>query len=66
MTSLIIRWARRLALLVSCLHGVATYAEQLRQMIQHLGGGPATVLGSSLGGSAAIEVAAAMPTWPNR
>ncbi|EAW42420.1 molybdate ABC transporter, periplasmic molybdate-binding protein [marine gamma proteobacterium HTCC2080] len=28
MASLIIRWAGRLALLVSCLHGVATYAEQ--------------------------------------
>ena len=33
---------------------MATYAEQLRQMIQHLGRGPVTVLGSSLGGSAAI------------
>ena len=32
--------------------------QQLRQMIEHLGGGPVTVLGSSLGGSAAIEMAA--------
>lgn len=42
-------------------YSLATYAEQLRQMIQHLGGGPVTVLGSSLGGSAAIEVAARYP-----
>ena len=42
-------------------YSLATYAEQLRQLIEHLGGGPATVLGSSLGGSAAIEVAARHP-----
>ena len=42
-------------------YSLATYAEQLRQMIQHLGDRPATVLGSSLGGSAAIEVAARQP-----
>ena len=42
-------------------YSLATYAEQLRQMIQHLGDRPATVLGSSLGGSAAIEVAARHP-----
>lgn len=42
-------------------YSLATYAEQLRQMIRHLGGRPATVLGSSLGGSAAIEVAARHP-----
>ena len=42
-------------------YSLATYAEQLRQLIDHLGGGPVTVLGSSLGGSAAIEVAARYP-----
>ena len=42
-------------------YSLATYAEQLRQMIHHLGGGPVTVLGSSLGGSAAIELAARHP-----
>lgn len=39
-------------------YSLATYAEQLRQLIQHLGGGPVTVLGSSMGGSAAIEMMA--------
>ena len=47
-------------------YSLATYAEQLRQMIEHLGGGPATVLGSSLGGSAAIEVAARHPKLIDR
>ena len=47
-------------------YSLATYAEQLRQMIVHLGGGPATVLGSSLGGSAAIEVAARHPKLIDR
>ena len=47
-------------------YSLATYAEQLRQMIDHLGGGPVTVLGSSLGGSAAIEVAARYPKLIDR
>jgi pimeloyl-ACP methyl ester carboxylesterase len=47
-------------------YSLATYAEQLRQMIEHLGGGPTTVLGSSLGGSAAIEVAARYPKLIDR
>lgn len=42
-------------------YSLATYAEQLRQMVMHLGGKPVTVLGSSLGGSAAIEMAANNP-----
>jgi pimeloyl-ACP methyl ester carboxylesterase len=42
-------------------YSLATCAEQLRQMILHLGGKPVTVLGSSLGGSAAIELAARHP-----
>ncbi|MFZ2650747.1 MAG: alpha/beta hydrolase [Burkholderiaceae bacterium] len=47
-------------------YSLATYAEQLRQVIEHLGGGPVTVLGSSLGGSAAIEVAARHPQLIDR
>lgn len=47
-------------------YSLATYAEQLRQLIEHLGGGPVTVLGSSLGGSAAIVVAARYPRLINR
>jgi pimeloyl-ACP methyl ester carboxylesterase len=42
-------------------YSLATYTEQLRQLIEHLGGGPVTVLGSSLGGSAAIALAARYP-----
>jgi pimeloyl-ACP methyl ester carboxylesterase len=42
-------------------YSLATYEEQLRQMIEHLGGGPVTVLGSSMGGSAAIGLAARHP-----
>jgi pimeloyl-ACP methyl ester carboxylesterase len=42
-------------------YSMATYAEQLRQLIMHLGGGPVTILGSSMGGSAAIELAAKHP-----
>ena len=39
-------------------YSLATYVEQLRQLIRHLGGKPVTVLGSSMGGSAAIELIA--------
>jgi pimeloyl-ACP methyl ester carboxylesterase len=42
-------------------YSLATYVEQLRQLIDHLGGGPVILLGSSLGGSAAIELAARCP-----
>ncbi len=42
-------------------YSLRTYVEQLRQMIMHAGGGPVIVLGSSLGGSAAIELAARYP-----
>ena len=42
-------------------YSLPTYAEQLRQMIDHLGGRPVTVLGSSMGGSAAIEMMASAP-----
>lgn len=42
-------------------YSLATYVEQLRQLILHLGGGPVALLGSSLGASAAIELTAADP-----
>jgi len=42
-------------------YSLKTYSEQLRQLIHHLGGGPVIVLGSSLGGSAAIELASKHP-----
>jgi pimeloyl-ACP methyl ester carboxylesterase len=42
-------------------YSLATYAEQLRQLIVHLGGKPVTVVGSSLGGSATIELASKHP-----
>jgi pimeloyl-ACP methyl ester carboxylesterase len=47
-------------------YSLGTYAEQLRQMIDHLGSGPVTVLGSSMGGSAAIELAARHPAMVDR
>jgi pimeloyl-ACP methyl ester carboxylesterase len=43
-----------------------TYAEQLRQLIVHLGGKPVTVLGSSMGGSTAILLAAKHPKMIER
>ncbi|HTT11020.1 MAG TPA: alpha/beta hydrolase [Burkholderiaceae bacterium] len=42
-------------------YSLATCAEQLRQMIMHLGGRPVTLLGSSMGGSAAIDLIARHP-----
>ena len=42
-------------------YSLRTYAEQLRQMLVHLGGGPVTVLGSSMGGSTAIELMSRQP-----
>ncbi len=42
-------------------YSLATYAEQLRQMVLHRGGGPVSILGSSMGGSAAIELIARQP-----
>lgn len=43
-------------------YSLGTYVEQLRQMILHLDCGPVIVLGSSLGGSAAIELTARYPS----
>jgi pimeloyl-ACP methyl ester carboxylesterase len=42
-------------------YSLATCSEQLRQMIMHLGGRPVTLLGSSMGGSAAIDLIARHP-----
>ena len=47
-------------------YSLGTYVEQLRQLIVHLDRGPVTVLGSSLGGSAAIELAARYPKLVKR
>lgn len=47
-------------------YSLPTYAEQLRQMIRHLGVGPVTVLGSSMGGSAAIALMARHPRLISR
>ena len=47
-------------------YALPTYAEQLRQMIKHLGGRPVTVLGSSMGGSAAIEMMTTSPKLVER
>jgi pimeloyl-ACP methyl ester carboxylesterase len=43
-----------------------TYLEQLRQMIHHLGAPPVALLGSSMGGSLAIELAARHPALVSR
>ncbi|OMH30299.1 alpha/beta fold hydrolase [Motiliproteus sp. MSK22-1] len=42
-------------------YSLATCVEQLRQLIEHLGVSPVSLLGSSLGGSAAIELASRHP-----
>lgn len=42
-------------------YSLATYVEQIKQFINHLKCGPVFLLGSSLGGSASIEVAAHIP-----
>lgn len=47
-------------------YSLQTCTEQLRQMIDHLGVKSVTVLGSSLGGSAAIELAASHPRLVDR
>lgn len=47
-------------------YSLATYVEQLRQFLLHLGGGPVALLGSSLGASAAIELVAAHPDMVSR
>jgi len=43
-----------------------TYLEQLRQMIVHLDAGPVALLGSSMGGTLAIELAARHPELVSR
>jgi pimeloyl-ACP methyl ester carboxylesterase len=47
-------------------YSLSTYAEQLRQLILHLGGKPVIVLGSSMGGSTAIEMMAKHPKLVSR
>jgi pimeloyl-ACP methyl ester carboxylesterase len=47
-------------------YSLGTYVEQLRQMIDHLGAGPVVILGSSMGGSAAIELTARYPRMVQR
>jgi pimeloyl-ACP methyl ester carboxylesterase len=47
-------------------YSLATYVEQLRQLIDVLGGGPVILLGSSMGGSAAIDLAAHHPKMVSR
>lgn len=47
-------------------YSLDTYVEQLRQLIVYLDTGPVTILGSSLGGSAAIELAARYPNLVSR
>ena len=47
-------------------YSLATYVEQLRQLIDLLGGGPVILLGSSMGGSTAIDLAAHHPKMVGR
>ena len=47
-------------------YSLGTHVEQLRQLILHIGGGPVVLLGSSLGGSAAIELVARYPRMASR
>ncbi len=47
-------------------YSLNTYAEQLRQLIAHLGGKPVIVLGSSMGGSTAIQLASKHPKLISR
>ncbi|MFZ1430766.1 MAG: alpha/beta hydrolase [Geminicoccaceae bacterium] len=42
-------------------YGFPAYVNQLQALIEHLGTGPVTVIGSSIGGSAALCLAAARP-----
>ena len=47
-------------------YSLGTYVEQLRQLVEHLETGPVIMLGSSLGGSAALELAARHPNLVGR
>lgn len=47
-------------------YGPESYLEQVRQLIVHLGGGPVHLLGSSLGGSVGIALAARWPRLVRR
>jgi pimeloyl-ACP methyl ester carboxylesterase len=47
-------------------YSLGTYVEQLKQLIEHLDVGPVMLLGSSLGGSAAIELVARHPKLVSR
>ncbi len=47
-------------------YALATYVEQVRQLVAHLGVGAVTLLGSSLGGSVAIALAARHPRLVRR